>query len=359
MVSPALEPESPVERPRRRGLGWLRWVFAAGVVVLLIVEGCYLWPRMHQSWHNLKHVNWVWVALAIWAEGVSFSAFARIQKQLLHSGGVNVSQRRSLAVVYSANSMSVTLPAGQVFSTAFLYRAMRRWGAQPLVASWELAFSGVIAAAGLALLGFSGAILGVGSVNPYTLVFSVAGVIALVWAGHYAANRPVIVERVVRWCVTRINRLRNHEDDAGMDKVREVLGELDSVDLNRRDGLLTVVWTLGHRIGDVACLGFACYAVGGDPRWAGLMIAFAAGKAVGTVPFLPAGLGYVDATLILTLTSAAGLPASQAIVAAAVYRLISLILVAIIGWIVFVFLFRRHRSEHAELDRQIDAELNR
>jgi putative heme transporter len=131
------------------------------------------------------------------------------------------------------------------------------------------------------------------------------------------------------------------------------------VDLNRRDGLLTIVWTLGHRMGDVACLGFSCYAVDGHPRWAGLMIAFAAGKAVGTVPFLPAGLGYVDATLVLTLTSAAGLPAAGAIVAAFVYRLISLILVAVIGWIVFAFLFRRHQAEHAEIDRQIDAELKR
>jgi uncharacterized protein (TIRG00374 family) len=359
VVSPALEPDSPAEHPRRRSLGWLKWVFVAGVLVLLIVEGCYLWPRMHQSWHNLKHVNWFWVAMAIWAEAVSFSAFARIQKQLLHSGGVPVSQRRSLAVIYSANSMSVTLPAGQVFSTAFLYRAMRRWGAPPLVASWELAFSGVIAAAGLALLGFGGALLGVGSVNPYTLVFSVAGLIALTWAGHYAATHPAVLDRVASWFVIRINRMRNHRDDEGMDKVREMLAQLDSVDLNRRDGLLTIVWTLGHRIGDVACLGFACYAVHGEPRWAGLMIAFAAGKAVGTVPFLPAGLGYVDATLVLTLTSAAGLPAAQAIVAAFVYRLISLILVAIIGWIVFAFLFRRHQAEHIEIDRQIDAELKR
>jgi uncharacterized protein (TIRG00374 family) len=153
--------------------------------------------------------------------------------------------------------------------------------------------------------------------------------------------------------------MRNLDPDAGMDRVRDVLGQLESVDLNRRDGLLTLVWTVGHRVGDVACLGFACYAVGGDPRWTGLMIAFAAGKAVGTVPFLPAGLGYVDATLILTLTSAAGLPAFQAVAAAFVYRLISLILVAIVGWIVFAFLFRKHQAEHAEIDAEIDAELRR
>ncbi|MGW6267044.1 hypothetical protein, partial [Cellulosimicrobium funkei] len=61
-----------------------------------------------------------------------------------------------VAVVYGATAMSVTLPAGQVFSTAFTYRQTRRWGASPVVASWQLVFSGVVSAAGLALIGVLG-----------------------------------------------------------------------------------------------------------------------------------------------------------------------------------------------------------
>lgn len=328
------------------------------LVGILVAEGLYLWPHLHESWRHLTDVNWLWVALAVWAEVVSFSAFARIQKQLLHSGGVDVSQRRSLAVIYSANSMSVTLPAGQVFSTAFTYRQTRRWGASPLVASWQLAISGVIAAAGLALLGLGGALLGVGSVSPYTLIFSLVGMFGLIWLGRYAATHPDALERIVGRCVTWVNQIRNQPADAGMTKVREILGQVESVDLNRRDGLLTLLWTIGHRVGDVACLGFACYAVGANPNWAGIMVAFAAGKAVGTIPFAPAGLGYVDATLVAALTSPGGLAFPQAVAAAFIYRLISLILVAIVGWIVFLLLFRKHRVEDA-LDAQIDAELER
>lgn len=351
---------SPAPSPSARGrLWWVKWLILVVLVSLLAVEGIFLWPKLHQSWRNLQHVNWGWVALAILAEAISFSAFSRIQKQLLHSGGVDVTQPRSLSVIYAANSMSVTLPAGQVFSTAFSYRQIRRWGASPLVASWQLAISGVIGAAGLALLGFGGALLVGATANPYTLVFSVAGVIALVWAGHYAATHPDVMERLLRRIVSRINQIRHQPHDAGMDKIREILDQLESVDLNRRDAMLTLIWTLGHRIGDVACLGFSCYAVGADPKWAGLMIAFAAGKAVGTIPFAPAGLGYVDATLVATLTAAASMPSFQAVAAAFVYRLISLILVAVIGWIVFLFLFRRIRTLDLDLDAQIDAELER
>ncbi|NUS45073.1 MAG: UPF0104 family protein [Mycobacteriaceae bacterium] len=337
---------------------WLKWVLGGLLVALLVGEGIVLWPHLHQSLQTLKNVQWGWMALAVWAEAISFSAFARIQKQLLHSGGVEVSQSKSLAVIYAANAMSVTLPAGPVFSTAFTYRCTRRWGATPLVASWQLAMSGVIAAAGLASLGFGGALIASGSVNhPFTLAFTLAVLIGLAWIGHYAARHPQQVERALRAVLRGVNRLRGKPDDDGMHKVKEIRDQLESVAIGKTDAVLTLVWTLGHRIGDVACLGFVCYAVGAHPSWAGLMIAFAVGKAVGTIPGAPSGLGYADAALVLALTGTAGMPAFQAVAAALLYRLISLVLAAIIGWIVFLFLFRRRRqAEDAELDAELDAE---
>ena len=60
---------------------------------------------------------------------------------------------------------------------------------------------------------------------------------------------------------------------------------------------------------------------------------------------------YVDATLIAALTTAASISASQAVAAAFVYRGVSFILVAIVGWIVFGFLFRGHgRASDVELE---------
>ena len=103
----------------------------------------------------------------------------------------------------------------------------------------------------------------------------------------------------------------------------------------------------------MACLGFACYAVGADPRLSGLLFAFAAAKAVGSVPLAPGGLVVVDATLIALLTSAASISASQAVAAAFVYRAISFILVAIVGWIVFLVLFRKHQHEDLDYDFEL------
>lgn len=249
--------------------------------------------------------------------------------------------------------MAVTLPAGPVFSTAFTYQQTRRWGATPVVASWQLAVSGVIAAVTLAAVGVGGAFAVGTRVSPVTLVLSVAGVIALIVGVRYASRNPSSVESAGAWVLARVNRLLRKPADTGLEKFEQVLGQIEAVHLGRRDGLATIGWSAVHRVFDVACLGFACWAVGGEPSLPGLLIAFAAAKAVGSIPLAPGGLGFVDGTLIATLT-AAGMSASQALAAVFVYRGVSFILVALVGWTVVAFKFRTSRHEE-----DIDADLER
>ncbi|WP_245553458.1 lysylphosphatidylglycerol synthase transmembrane domain-containing protein [Nocardia veterana] len=348
------EPVGEPARPARRRFRWLKWVLGVALSALLIAEGVYLWPRLHDSWRNLTEIHWGWVVACIWMQALSMSGFGRIQKQLLHAGGVDVSQRASVSVVYGATAMSVTLPAGQVFSTAFTYRQTRRWGASPIVASWQLLMSGVVATAGMLLLGIGGALLVGNRVGPWKVALTLGAVALLVWAGKYVSGNPGALQALIRQAVRLVNRLRRHPPEAGMDRVDEMLRQLESVDLGRRDAGWVAFWAVVHRLGDVACLGAACYAVGADPRWAGLLIAFSVGKAVGTIPFAPGGIVYVDATLIYSLTAAAGLPAAQAVAAAFVYRMVSFILVAIIGWIVFAFRFRSPQVGDAEFEQEFE-----
>ncbi|MFD6155215.1 YbhN family protein [Nocardia sp. NPDC060256] len=350
---PAGEAAPPPMPERRSGkFWWVKWVLGVALLALLIAEGIYLWPRLHESWRKLSDIHWGWVAACIWLQALSMSGFGRVQKQLLNAGGVAVSQRKSVAVVYGATAMSVTLPAGQVFSTAFTYRQTRRFGASPIVASWQLVFSGVVAAAGLALLGVGGTLLSGGTIGPFKLILSLAAVVAVVWGGNYVSRNPGSLEALLRKALSLVNRLRKRPADQGANKIADVLAQLESVDLGKRDGALVAVWAVLHRFADVACLGAACYAVGADPRLAGLLLAFAIGKAVGSIPFAPGGIVYVDATLIYGLTAAAGLPAAQAVAAAFIYRLVSFILVAIVGWIVFLFLFRTPQDDDAEFEKE-------
>lgn len=351
---PAGEPVPVPARSRRSRFWWVKWVLGVAISALLITEGIYVWPRLHQSWRSLTELHWGWAAVCVIMQAISMSGFARIQKQLMNAGGVQVTQRRSLSVVYGATAMSVTLPAGPMFSTAFTYRQTRRWGASPIVASWQLVFSGVIGAAGMVLLGLGGAALVGDRIGPWKVVLSLGALVLIVVAGNYASGNPGSLRALLRRILRLINRIRHKPPDEGMDRIEEILHQLESVDLGRRDGALVTVWALMHRLGDVACLGAACYAIGAQPRVAALMIVFSMGKAVGSIPFAPGGIVYVDAMLIYALTAIAGLPTAQAVAAAGVYRLVSFIMVAIVGWIVFAFLFRGPQAGDAEYEKEFE-----
>jgi putative heme transporter len=70
-----------------------------------------------------------------------------------------------------------------------------------------------------------------------------------------------------------------------------------------------------------------------------LTVACAAARAVGTIPLMPGGLLVVEAVLVPGLVSS-GLPLSGAISAMLIYRLISWLLLAAVGWVMFFFMFR-------------------
>jgi len=155
--------------------------------------------------------------------------------------------------------------------------------------------------------------------------------------------------RVLGW----VNQLRSKPDNHGIDKLLETLEQLRAVQLTKRDTSIAFGWSLFNWVADVACLMFACWAVGAHPSISGLMVAYAAGKAVGTaVPLLPGGIGVVDAVLVPALTSA-GMPATDALTAVLVYRMISYVLVAAIGWVVIMVMFRHRIKTVDTLEEEI------
>ncbi|GGC62675.1 UPF0104 family protein [Hoyosella rhizosphaerae] len=345
--------ESDKSAKKEKRAGRIKWLRIAGVTVLvtaLIVQGVVLWPTFSDSFRALRELHIGWFAACVAAMAVSMSGFGGVQRTLLRAGNVAVSQRRSEAVIYSATSMTLTLPAGQVFSAAFTYRQTRRWGATHVVASWQLAMAGVIATATLAVVGAVGALAVGTTISPVTLAVSFGGIFAIVLTARFIQKHPSRLEAISRRGLIVVNRLRRRPRSQGVHRIRSVLDQIEAVRMNKWDALRTFWWSIVHRSADVACMGFACLAVGAEPRISGVIIAFAASKAVGSVPLAPGGLGTVDATLFATLTISAGLPASQALATVFVYRLVSLVLVNIVGWIVFFFLFRADQAEDAQLD---------
>jgi uncharacterized protein (TIRG00374 family) len=348
------------ERPARGNYWWLRWVVIAVALVVLTVEIVLVWDQLAKAAKTLYTAKWWWVLAAAIAAMASMHSFAQIQRTLLRSAGVRVKQWRSEAAFYAGNSLSTTLPGGPVLSATFIYRQQRIWGASPVVASWQLVMSGALQVVGLAVLGLSGAFLLGASKNPLSLIFSLGGFVALILLAQAVATRPELIDgigvRVLSW----FNSLRGKPSDAGLDKWRETLTQLESVSLSRRELGEAFGWSLLNWIADVGCLLAACYATGGRPSLAGVTVAYAAARAVGAIPLMPGGLLVVEAVLVPGLVSS-GMTLASSISAMLIYRLISWIFIAAIGWVVFFFMFRTDKDidPDATADTDTDADPQR
>ena len=318
---------------------WLRWVVFAVLVVVLSVEATLVWDQLAKAWRSLLTANWWWVLAAVAAAMLSMHSFAQIQRELLKAAGVRVRQARSEAAFYAGNALSTTLPGGPVLSATFVYRQQRLWGATPVVASWQLVMSGALQVVGLALLGLGGAFLLGAKNNPFSLLFTLGGFIVLLLLAQAVASRPDLIDGIGVRALSWINQLRGKPADTWLDKWREILQQLESVSLTRRQLGIAFGWSLFNWVFDVACLAFAAYAAGGAPSLAGLTVAYAAARAVGSIPLMPGGLLVVEAVLVPGLVSS-GMTLPNAISAMLIYRLVSWIFISAIGWVVFFFLFR-------------------
>ncbi|MGY4866743.1 lysylphosphatidylglycerol synthase transmembrane domain-containing protein [Mycolicibacterium elephantis] len=326
-------------RPARGKYWWVRWAVIAVLVVVLTVELGLVWDQLAQAWHSLYTAKWAWVAAAVGTAMASMHFFGDIQRKLLRSAGVPVRQWRSQAAFYGGNSLSTTLPGGPVLSATFIYRQQRIWGATPVIASWQLVMSGALQVISLTLLGLGSAFFLGARQNPFSLIFTLAGFVLLIVLAQAVASRPDLLDgigvRVLSW----VNYLRTKPSDNGVKKWRDTLAQLESVKLTRPQLGVAFVWSMFTLVTGVATLLFSCYAAGEQPSLLGVVVAYVAARAVGSIPLMPGGLLMVEAVLVPGLVSS-GMTLASAISAMLIYRLISWVFIAAIGWVVFFFMFR-------------------
>ena len=242
--APTRNLDLPREETQRGKYWWVRWAILGVVAVVLAVEVSLGWDQLAKAWDSLYEANWWWLLASVAASAASMHSFAQIQRTLLRSAGVHVKQLRSEAAYYAANSLSTTLPGGPVLSATFLFRQQRLWGASTVVASWQLVMSGVLQAVGLALLGLGGAFLLGAKNNPFSLLFTLGGFIALLLLAQAVASRPELIEGIGSRVLAWVNSIRGKPADTGLDKWREILMQLESVSLGRRDLGVAFGWSM-------------------------------------------------------------------------------------------------------------------
>ncbi len=320
----------------------LRVGLAVAVLALLTVEVVLITPQLPDMGTALRHADLRFVGLAVLAEALSLVAFAAVYQRMLRGGGALVPLRSLTSMALAANALSATLPAGSALATGYSFTRLRRLGASTALAGWTVVACGLISSAAFAVLGLAGAIV-VGA-RAAGAVAAVLAVLAVVVAGvglHLATRHPpqtlALAQRVLR----AGNRLLRRPDDAGASWLHDTVDNLLAIRPGIVNWLVALAWAALNWAADIGCLVLACHAVGiSDLSARTVLVAFAADAVAGTLQVLPGGLGTVDGALVLALVNG-GVPSAAAAAAVLVYRLISFVLAAVVGWIVWLVIRRQ------------------
>jgi len=300
---------------------------------------------------GVAHARLKPVVFAVVCERVSMFAYARVQVRLLRAGGQRLTLSDAIGIVFAGNALSVTVPvAGPGLAVAFTYRELDRREIRHHAAAFALAVSGVLSTVSLAVIVAAGLLV---SGNPVAAVLglvpavAVVGGIAAVLLGLRVPAWRRRLERAAVRCVRVAQRLRRKSGEPPETVVASALRQLAELHLRRRDWVMVVVLTFLNWLGDAACLTLSIRAAGLHCPLRDLLLVWSAGQAAGGISFTPGGVGIVEAALIAAMVGV-GLHAAGAAVAVMIYRLISLWLLLLVGWI-FYLVIRSRRAKRTAM----------
>jgi hypothetical protein len=327
--------------PRRR---WLAAVALAGAVA--IAFGVYAGRRtLGESLHALVRLDWLWFLAALACEALSLTAFGLSRRRLLRADGQRVRLSSVLAIDVASNALSISIPfAGAQLALVFSYQQYRRRGLGQAITGWALAVSAIMSVSALALVLVAGSLAGGASLTT-VLGFAGAAVLLVPGVAILLALRSErlrhLVSVALAWATVRGRRLlrRPPPDGEQAGAFEGFLAKVASISMPAPRYAEVFLFAVLNWVGDCACLACAIHAAGQPVPWHGLLLAYAAGAAVGSTGLTPGGFGLVEATLTAALVGV-GMTSGGALTSVLAYRLCNFWLILIGGWVTMAVLTR-------------------
>ncbi len=351
---------------------WLRRLLPVVVVVLALQTVRDQIPGLAQIEPVVADGELAWIGVALLAEILSMSLFARQQTNLLKGVGVHAGLGGALALAYTRSALSISMPAGTAVSAAYAFQRFRRWGASREAATAVMIMSGVSSFISLALLYVAGYLL-IFLASPVStwrdqpvLTLAVlavsAGTAGLLVRHRLRARASLTIDGPVD--EEDLDFLTTAPDPAADDSGRPVRSGLVRTRLRRLGQLLRDVAAVAesmprrHRttalglsalnwLADLACLVAVAQAFHLPLDLLELGTIYVAAQLVRQIPITPGGIGVIEATLLAALTAAGAEPAAAAATVLG-YRLLSCWLVIPAGLTTWAFLRRADRRTPAE-----------
>ena len=325
-----------------------KWLPRVVVLGLMVAAAVFLAGKSHEvgsGFALVAHPRIGWLVGAVALEALSLWALARLQWLFLHAADADIGTGVMAELTAAHNAITMSVPGGVAWSTAFVYDQLRRRGVERNLAGWSILSSGAVSSFCLFLLVAAG--VEWTSQGPATAakipVALLAAIPPAAAVGLFAAHRrgvtphelsDHVAERLDRWIGKRAGSW-----------LRKLSRDLGRYQPSTGEWARTFVAALVNWLSDLGCLLACILAVHGRVPWPGVLLAYALAKVAGILPITPGGLGVVEAGLsgLLVLH---GMSSSRAIGATVLYRLISFWLLLPIGWSYWGFLkVRARRSD--------------
>lgn len=284
----------------------------------------------------LTHPRPGWLTVAVAAELVSMAAFSELQRTVLRAGGPHASARGMLGLTFEANAVSGSLPAGSALAAGYTFRRFRTWGSSAPAAGFTLVVSGLVSSLAFGVLAvvvapWAG---GVSAGSIPAAVLGGASLVAVLLGVRQLRRHPATVDRLIERSSAIVDRLRLRRRSAttARSRVAGLISSSLAIRATPRMWSGALLFAAINWAADLACLLADTRVTGTDGVTLGLaLLAYVAGISVSSVSLVPGGLGIVEAAMILALVQA-GTPHAAAIASVLVYRLVSYLLMVVIGW---------------------------
>jgi len=307
----------------------VRWI-VHGVLLVALAAGVFgLLPRiggLAREAAGLRHANPAFMVAAVLAQAVSLACYALLYRRVLASLGARVRFGLAARVILASFLVSHLTPFGSAAGTLLNVNTLEADGVAAATTTEGIGLTSLLSSVALIALFGAGFVATAGRhLSRYYVItagIALALVVCVAAVALFVGAHPAIAERAGRWAARLARRVRPGIDP---DKVAQSSGQLV---VRARSALTGRAFLEGYGFAaadllfDLLSLDLMFLAVGYQPGFGPLAVAYAAANIASAIPLTPGGLGVIEVTLV-AITVGFGAPRATAVLAVLGYRLVN------------------------------------
>ena len=307
----------------------MRWI-VHGVLLVALAAGVFgLLPRiggLAREAAGLRHANPAFMVAAVLAQAVSLACYALLYRRVLASLGARVRFGLAARVILASFLVSHLTPFGSAAGTLLNVNTLEADGVAAATTTEGIGLTSLLSSVALIALFGAGFVATAGRhLSRYYVItagIALALVVCVAAVALFVGAHPAIAERAGRWAARLARRVRPGIDP---DKVAQSSGQLV---VRARSALTGRAFLEGYGFAaadllfDLLSLDLMFLAVGYQPGFGPLAVAYAAANIASAIPLTPGGLGVIEVTLV-AITVGFGAPRATAVLAVLGYRLVN------------------------------------